>query len=67
MSPEVSLNIDLKITEGVGYTESKDHDPSLIEKNFLPIDCIFSPVVNSFFKVENDRFKDKVDFGKLKS
>ena len=59
------LNIEMTVEVGNGYvpaTENRDGDAPI---GVIPVDAIFSPVLNVSYKVDNARVGQKTDYDKL--
>lgn len=59
------LNMDLFVSVGKGYvpaSQNKDEDQPI---GVIPIDSIFSPVLNVAYRVENARVGNRTDYDKL--
>jgi len=65
LNESARVNIELHIGKGRGYVtaeENKENDHTI---GVIPIDSIFSPVLNVKYDVENTRVGQKTDFEKL--
>jgi DNA-directed RNA polymerase subunit alpha len=65
MDESVNLSIDISINKGRGYVPAAENTPSLEEFGLIPIDSIFTPIVNVKFTIENYRVEQKTDYEKL--
>ncbi len=65
MESDVRLQIELTIEKGRGYVSAEDHNYELNEIGLIPIDSIYTPIVNVKYNVENYRVGQKTDYEKL--
>lgn len=65
-SKSAKLEMEIKVEKGIGYV-SKDNRKkgTKLEIGMIPLDAIFTPVVNVGFKVQNMRVGDRTDFDKV--
>ncbi len=64
----VTINIELTVSKGRGYipAEESDIDPNKDANiGIIPIDAIFTPILNVKYHVENYRVEQKTDYEKL--
>lgn len=59
------LNIELTIESGKGYVPASRANRPNAPVDFIPIDAIFSPVKQVFYKVEETRVGQRTDYDKL--
>jgi len=60
-----SLNIEAVIEKGTGYQPSEMRQSGKSAVGALPLDAIFTPIVNVSLKVENMRVGKRTDFDRL--
>ncbi|MDQ7817050.1 MAG: DNA-directed RNA polymerase subunit alpha [Melioribacteraceae bacterium] len=65
LNPEAKLNMELKFGIGKGYVPSNEQKIPDVTIGTIPIDSIFTPIVNARYDVENVRIAEKNDFEKL--
>jgi len=65
MEPDVKIQIDLTINKGRGYVPGIENKPVDTEFGVIPIDSIFTPILNVKYSVENYRVEQKTDYEKL--
>ncbi|MBE6208616.1 MAG: DNA-directed RNA polymerase subunit alpha [Rikenellaceae bacterium] len=66
MAPDTKLTITLTIDKGRGYVPAEENRPIANgELGVLPIDSIFTPIVNVMYNVENYRVEQRTDYEKL--
>jgi DNA-directed RNA polymerase subunit alpha len=65
MDSSVNLSIDISINKGRGYVPAVENTPSIEEFGLIPIDSIFTPIVNVKYAIENYRVEQKTDYEKL--
>jgi DNA-directed RNA polymerase subunit alpha len=65
LGPDTNIQLDLEVRRGYGYVPGEEHDVSDQPIGTIPIDCLFSPVTNVTFRVENTRVGHKTDYERL--
>ncbi|MGB9697441.1 MAG: DNA-directed RNA polymerase subunit alpha [Ignavibacteria bacterium] len=65
LNKDANLNIDLRMGSGIGYVPAEDNKKYDLPLGFIPIDSIFSPVVNVNYTIENTRVGQRTDYDKL--
>ncbi len=65
LDPKTELNLQLNIEKGRGYLTAEDNKPLEQIIGLIPIDSIFTPIVNVKYKVENTRVEQRTDYEKL--
>jgi DNA-directed RNA polymerase subunit alpha len=65
MEPFVHLEIELTIEKGRGYVPAEENKPKESVIGVIPIDAIFTPIINVKFTVEDFRVEQRTDFEKL--
>ena len=60
-----NLEMEIFVGTGRGYKPAEENKPSQDVVGLIPIDSIFSPVVNVAFAVETARVGNKTDYDKL--
>ncbi len=65
MDSSAKLQLDLTINKGRGYVPSVENTPIDAEFGVIPIDSIYTPIINVKYKVENYRVEQKTDYEKL--
>lgn len=63
-SPDARLEMELEIAAGRGYVSAEQHEKGNIV-GVIPVDSIFTPVVNATFHVEPTRVGHKINFERL--
>jgi DNA-directed RNA polymerase subunit alpha len=63
LEPNASLNIEMKIGYGSGYSLASERKSS--EAGLIPVDALYSPVVKVAYNVEATRVGRRTDFDKL--
>jgi DNA-directed RNA polymerase subunit alpha len=59
------MQIDLTINKGRGYVPAEENKVAGSEVDVIPIDAIFTPIVNVKYAIENYRVEQKTDYEKL--
>ena len=65
MDSSASFQIDITINKGRGYIPADENRNPNDEVNVIPIDSIFTPILNVKYAVENFRVEQKTDYEKL--
>lgn len=65
MEPMVKLEMELSIQKGRGYIPAEDNDMKEGALGWIPVDAIYTPIVNVKYEIENTRVEQKTDFEKL--
>jgi DNA-directed RNA polymerase subunit alpha len=65
LNDDAEFEIELKIGRGRGYVSAEENKPVDQPIGVLPIDSIFSPILNVEYNVENTRVGQRTDFEKL--
>lgn len=65
LNADAKLNMELKFGIGKGYLPSNEQKIPEITIGTIPIDSIFTPIVNVHYDVENVRIGERNDFEKL--
>ena len=65
LNKDVVLNLELRLGTGIGYVPSEENKKYELPLNFIPIDSIFSPIINVNFTIENTRVGQRTDYEKL--
>ncbi|MDR3133974.1 MAG: DNA-directed RNA polymerase subunit alpha [Prevotellaceae bacterium] len=65
MEPKVKLQIELSIGKGRGWVSAEENKPEEPVFGLIPIDSIFTPIVNVNFLREDCRVEQKTDYDRL--
>jgi DNA-directed RNA polymerase subunit alpha len=65
IDPNYAMQIDLTINKGRGYVPAEENKVVGSEVDVIPIDAIFTPIVNVKYAIENYRLEQKTDYEKL--
>ncbi|MCQ2184411.1 MAG: DNA-directed RNA polymerase subunit alpha [Bacteroidales bacterium] len=65
MEPSVKLDIKLTITKGRGFVAADDNRDENTPIGTIPVDAIYTPIVNVNWIAENYRVEQKTDYEKL--
>ncbi len=65
LNPDAKLNMELKFGIGKGYVPSNEQKIPEMTIGTIPIDSIYTPIVNCRYDVENVRIGERNDFEKL--
>jgi DNA-directed RNA polymerase subunit alpha len=65
LNKEASLDIELRMGFGIGYVPSEENKKYELPLGFIPVDSLFSPIINVNYVIENTRVGQKTDYEKL--
>ncbi|MBO7554282.1 MAG: DNA-directed RNA polymerase subunit alpha [Bacteroidaceae bacterium] len=65
LDEKATMQIDLTINKGRGYTPADDNRLYCTDVNVLPIDSIYTPIRNVKYTIEPYRVEQKTDYDKL--
>jgi len=65
MDSSIKLSIDFWIGKGRGYVPAEENKPVDAEFGIIPVDSIFTPIVNVKYFTENYRVEQRTDYEKL--
>ena len=65
LDPRATLDIELTINKGRGYVPGEENKLADAEFGTIPVDSIFTPIVNVKYSVENYRVEQRTDYEKL--
>ena len=65
LDKKANLEIELTIDKGRGYIPAEENKPAEQVFGYIPIDAIFTPIINVKYSVENTRVEQKTDYEML--
>ncbi|MEX1014668.1 MAG: DNA-directed RNA polymerase subunit alpha [Candidatus Paceibacterota bacterium] len=65
-SKKSSLEMEVTVEKGLGYVPAENRKSERLPVGTIMLDCIFSPIVNVEFDVENMRVGERTDYNKIK-
>jgi len=65
LDEKADLQIELVIEKGRGYLPAEENKPTEQVFGYIPIDAVFTPIINVKFSVENTRVEQKTDYEML--
>lgn len=65
LNDDADFTLELTIQRGRGYVSAEENRASDQPIGAIPIDAVYSPIVNVAYKVENTRVGQRVDYEKL--
>ncbi len=65
LNDDADLDLELYIGRGRGYTTAEENKTADMPIGIIPIDAIFSPILNVKYDVENTRVGQRTDFEKI--
>lgn len=65
LNKEGKMDVELRIGSGIGYVPSEENKKHELPLGFIPIDSLFSPIMNVNFVIENTRVAQRTDYEKL--
>ncbi len=65
LDDSAEFEIELTVDKGRGYVSSEENKPAEQVIGFIPIDAIYTPIINVKYSIENTRVEQKTDYEKL--
>ena len=65
LEPFVKLQIEMDVEKGRGYIQAEENELDEMPFGAISIDSIFTPIQKVFFKIEDYRVGQKIDYEKL--
>lgn len=65
LNDNADLDMEIRVGKGRGYVPAEENKPLEASIGLIPIDSIFSPILNVRFDVENVRVGQRTDYEKL--
>jgi DNA-directed RNA polymerase subunit alpha len=65
LNKKTDLDMEIRVGKGRGYVSADENKPLEASIGLIPIDSIFSPVLNVRFDIENVRVGQRTDYEKL--
>lgn len=65
LDDSADFELELNIDKGRGYLPAEENKPSEQVIGYIPIDAIFTPIINVKFSIENTRVEQKTDYEQL--
>lgn len=65
LNKEGVMDVELRIGSGIGYVPSDENKKHELPLGFIPVDSLFSPIINVNFVIENTRVAQRTDYEKL--
>ncbi|MFM2387217.1 MAG: hypothetical protein RL660_1974 [Bacteroidota bacterium] len=65
LNDNASLRIEMQVNRGRGYVSADDNKPKDAPIGIIPIDSIYTPIVNVRYAIENTRVEQRTDYEKL--
>ena len=59
------IDIEISIGKGRGYVPAEENKPKDAAFGYIPVDAIYTPIVNVKYAVENTRVEQRTDYEKL--
>jgi DNA-directed RNA polymerase subunit alpha len=59
------MDIEISIGKGRGYVPAEENKPKDAAFGYIPVDAIYTPIVNVKYAVENTRVEQRTDYEKL--
>jgi len=63
---KASLDVELFVEKGRGYVPAENHNDKRLPVGAIVLDCVYSPVLNVNFSIENMRVGKHTDYDRLK-
>jgi DNA-directed RNA polymerase subunit alpha len=65
LDKKADLELELTVEKGRGYLPAEENKPAEQVFGYIPIDAIFTPILNVKYSVENTRVEQKTDYEML--
>jgi DNA-directed RNA polymerase subunit alpha len=65
LNKDAKFELEIRVGKGRGYVPAEENKPLEASIGLVPIDAIFSPILNVKFNVENVRVGQRTDYEKL--
>ncbi len=65
LNKEGVMDVEIRIGNGVGYVPSEENKKYDLPIGFIPVDSLFSPILNVNYTIENTRVGQRTDYEKL--
>jgi len=65
LNEDAKFEMEIRVGKGRGYVPAEENKPLEASIGLIPIDAIFSPILNVKFNVENVRVGQRTDYEKL--
>jgi DNA-directed RNA polymerase subunit alpha len=65
LDEKADLELELIVEKGRGYLPAEENKPSEQVFGYIPIDAVFTPIINVKYSVENTRVEQKTDYEML--
>jgi DNA-directed RNA polymerase subunit alpha len=65
LNEKADVDMEIRVGKGRGYVSAEENKPLEASIGLIPIDSIFSPVLNVRFDIENVRVGQRTDYEKL--
>jgi len=65
LNDDCNTELEVKIGSGIGYVPSEEIDKSDFSEDMIPIDAVYSPVLNVRYFIEQTRVGQRTDYEKL--
>ncbi len=65
MDSSVHLELELTVDKGRGYVPAEENKPKDSMVGLIPMDAVFTPIINVKYSVEDYRVEQKTDYEKL--
>jgi len=59
------IDVEITIGKGRGYVPAEDNKPKDAAFGYIPVDAIYTPIVNVKYAIENTRVEQRTDYEKL--
>ncbi|MCE1166436.1 MAG: DNA-directed RNA polymerase subunit alpha, partial [Bacteroidetes bacterium] len=65
LNKEGVMDVEIRVGNGVGYVPSEENKKYDLPIGFIPVDSLFSPILNANYIIENTRVGQRTDYEKL--
>ena len=65
LSKDVDFRLEMRIAKGRGYVAAEQNTPEEQEIGYIPVDCLYSPVVRVRYRTEDTRVGQRTNYDRL--
>ena len=65
LSKDVDFRLELRVAKGRGYVAAEQNTPEEQEIGYIPVDCLYSPVVRVRYRTEDTRVGQRTNYDRL--
>ncbi|HET6441613.1 MAG TPA: DNA-directed RNA polymerase subunit alpha C-terminal domain-containing protein, partial [Phycisphaerae bacterium] len=65
LSKDVTFRLEMRVAKGRGYVAAEQNTPEEQEIGYIPVDCLYSPVVRVRYRTEDTRVGQRTNYDRL--